>query len=223
MDRPPPYFPCLGASPSPPKWPDLCRLEDWFFPSPICSSPSAETRQAPIIHHHQRSSSPAISSAVLFDHHAPERGLHAPASGSKRRRVVTTRCPESAVVHLRSNCCVLSLFLICYVTLCNFLLGFCLVACFFCLVFRCFGVDFIFLYFWLPFGSFFSTVTSHLNLHGLFGRLFRCLNGVFGLPMVVSIIVCAAARVIRSSCFRIGFVSGCIRTILSRSWHLNTI
>jgi hypothetical protein len=113
-----------------------------------------------------------------------------------RRRVVATCCPESTVVHYRSSCCVLSLFLICYITLCNFLLDFCWVACFFCLVFRCLGVDFIFFYFWLPFGSFFSTVTSHLNLHGLFGRLFRCLNGVFGLPMVVSIIVCAAARVI---------------------------
>jgi hypothetical protein len=109
--------------------------------------------------------------------------------------VVATRCPESAVVPLRSSCCVLSFFLICCVTFCNFLLLSYFAVCSFCLVFRCFGVDFIFLYFWFPFGSFFSIVTSHLNLHGLFGRLFRCLNGVYGLPMVVSIIVCAAARV----------------------------
>ena len=111
------------------------------------------------------------------------------------RRVVATCCPESADVPLRSSYCVLSFLLICYVTFCNFLLLSCFVVSLFCLVFGCFGVDFLFLYFWFPFGSFFSTVTSHLNLHGLFGCLFRCLNGIFRLPMVVSIIVCTAARV----------------------------
>ena len=112
-----------------------------------------------------------------------------------RWRVVSTHCPKSADVPLRSSCCVLSFFLICCVTFCNFLLLSCFVVSLFCLVFRCFGVDFLFLYFWFSFGSFFFTVTSHLNLHGLFGRLFRCLNEVFGLPMVVSIIVCAVIRV----------------------------
>jgi hypothetical protein len=112
-----------------------------------------------------------------------------------RWRVVATRCPVSADVILRSCCCVLSCSLICSVTFCYFLLSSCFVISPFSVVFRCFGVDFLFLYFLFPFGSFFSTVTSRLNLHGVFGRLFRCLNGVFGLPMVVSIIVCAAARV----------------------------
>jgi hypothetical protein len=112
-----------------------------------------------------------------------------------RWRVVATRCPDSADVILRRCCCVLSCFLICSVTFCYFLLSSCFVISPFSSVCRCFGVDFLFLYFLFPFGSFFSTVTSRLNLHGVFGRLFRCLNGVFELPMVVSIIVCAAARV----------------------------
>jgi hypothetical protein len=111
------------------------------------------------------------------------------------RRVVATCCLESANVHLRSSSCVLSFFLICCITFCYFLLSYCFVGSPFYVVFRCFGVDFLFLYFLLSFGSFFSTVTSRLNLHGVFRRLFRCLNGVFGLPMVVSIIVCATARV----------------------------
>jgi hypothetical protein len=111
-----------------------------------------------------------------------------------RRRVVATRCPEFAIVP-RSSCRILSFFHICCVIFCNFLLISCFAVCSYCLVFRCFGVDLIFLYFWFPFGSFFSIVTSHLNLHGLFGCLFRCSNGVYGLPMVVSIKVCAVARV----------------------------
>ena len=112
-----------------------------------------------------------------------------------RRRVGPTRCPESAEVFLRCSCCVLSFFLLCCVTFCNFLWLYCFVVSPFCLVFRCFGVDFLFLYFWFLFGSFFFIVILHINLHGLFGHLFICLNGVFKLPMVVSIIVCAAARV----------------------------
>jgi hypothetical protein len=113
-----------------------------------------------------------------------------------RWRVVATCCPEYADPSLRSRSCVLSCFNnICLVTFCYFLLSSCFVVGPSCVVLRCFGVDFLFLYFWFPFGSFFSMVTSHLNLHGVFGHLFRCLNGVFGLPMVVSIIVCAAARV----------------------------
>ena len=112
------------------------------------------------------------------------------------RRVVATRCSESADVLLHSSNCFLSFFLICCVTFCYFLLSSSFVVSPFCVVFRCFGVDFFFFYFLFPFGSFFSMVTSHLNLHGIFGRLFRRLNGVFRFPMVVSIIVCATARVL---------------------------
>jgi hypothetical protein len=195
MDCPPPPFPCLGASPSPPNGRICVGLKTGFFQvryAPL-HQPKLDTRRSSITI--DAPSSPAISSAVPFDHHALERGRTLLRVDLMRRRVVATRCPESAVVHLRSSCCVLSLFLICFVILCNFLLLSCFVACFLCLVFRCFGVDFIFLYFWFPFGSYYSPVTSYLSLYGVFGRLFRCLNGVFGLPMVVSIIVCAAARV----------------------------
>jgi hypothetical protein len=82
MERPPPPLPCLGAPPPSPQWPDLCRLEDRFFPCPICSSPSTRARHAPISHNHRSSSSQADSSVALFDHHVPECGPHAPASGS---------------------------------------------------------------------------------------------------------------------------------------------
>ena len=63
--------------------------------------------------------------------------------------------PESTDVPLHCSCCVLSFFLLCYVTLCNFLWLYCFVVSPFCLVFICIGVDFLFLYFWFPFGSFF--------------------------------------------------------------------
>jgi hypothetical protein len=82
MERPPPPLPCLGAPPPSPQWPDLCRLEDRFFPCPICSFPSAQARYASISHNHRRSSSQADFSVVLFVNHAPERGPYAPASGS---------------------------------------------------------------------------------------------------------------------------------------------
>jgi hypothetical protein len=153
-------------------------------------------RSAPI---HQPKPDTRLS-AITIDVPAPRRTPQWFFLTTTRRSVVhkllrvdltrrSTRYLESADAMprvLRSCCCVLSFFLYCF--------------CPFCLVLRCFGVDFLILfwftvYFLFPFGSFFSTVTFHLNLHGVFGRLFRCLNGVFGLPMVVSIIVCAAARV----------------------------
>ena len=72
-----------------------------------------------------------------------------------------------------------------YVTVYNFLL-----LC--CLLFnlnrkRIFGLDLFFFPFWFLFRNFFSAVTFHLNLHDFLGSLFRCLIGVFILPMVVSI------------------------------------
>jgi hypothetical protein len=137
----------LFGAPSPsPIWPDLCRLEDWFFPSPICSSPSAQARHVPLIHLHRRSCFLAISSAAPFDHHASERGPHAPASGSNALARGGHGCPESADVILRSCSCVLGCFLICSVTFCYFLLSSCFVVSPFCVVFRYLRVDFLFIF-----------------------------------------------------------------------------
>jgi hypothetical protein len=126
----------LGVPSPSPFWPDLCRLEDWFFPSPICSSLSAQARHVPLIHLHRRSCFSTNSSAVPFDHHAPERVLHAPERvpatllrvDLTRWRMVATCCPEYADPSLRSRSCVLSCFLICLVTFCYFLLSSCFVV-----------------------------------------------------------------------------------------------
>jgi hypothetical protein len=109
-----------------------------------------------------------------------------------RWRVCLTRCPAFDEGPLCGSCCV---FESTTVILCNFLWLYCLVISPICLVFRCFGVDLFFPFFLVSIWKFFFIVTSHLNLHGVFGRPFRCLNGVFELPMVVSITVCAATRV----------------------------
>jgi hypothetical protein len=159
---------------------DLCRLEDWFFPSPICSSPSAQARYAPIIHHHRRSNFLANSSAVLFDHHVPERGPHTPTRGSNAP-THGSHSPPCVRQSPPCNCCVLSFFLLCCVTFCNLLWLYCFVFSPICLVIRCFRVDLFFPFFLVSFCKLFFPVTSHLNLHGLFRRLFRFLNGVFGI------------------------------------------
>jgi hypothetical protein len=49
-----------------------------------------------------------------------------------------------------------------------------------------FGVVFFFSL-WFLFGNLFSTASLHLDLHGFLGSLFRCVNGVFELLMVLSI------------------------------------
>jgi hypothetical protein len=85
--------------------------------------------------------------------------------------------PHAAFVEasLHRSCCVLSFFLLFCVTLCNFLWHFVCV------------VDIFYFSFWFLFGNLFSTITFHLNLYGFLGSLFKCLIGVFVLPINLSI------------------------------------
>jgi hypothetical protein len=120
MDRLPLTSPCHGVSSPSPQWPDLCRLEDWFCNSPICSSPLVQASHAPILLYHRRFSFSNESSEVPFNHHTPECSSHAPTSGSMRQRVGPMRRAASVEALLCHYCCVLSFFLPCCVTSCNF-------------------------------------------------------------------------------------------------------
>ena len=98
-------------------------------------------------------------------------------------------CVASVGTPLCSSCYVLSFFLLCCITFCNFLWLYCLVFIPICLVFRRFvcGVDLFSFLFWFLFGNLFSTISLNLNLHGFLGSLFRFSFGVFVLLMSVPI------------------------------------